>query len=80
MVLSSLSLAVVTCGDGRAEKDEGDVSPASRVSAKELTAARGESSPAPGPYGAVLLGFLGGLCSPGVGLWSLECLPAQDIL
>lgn len=47
VVLSSLSLAVVTCGDGCAEKEDGDVSPASSVSAKELTAGAAESPTAP---------------------------------
>lgn len=48
VVLSSLSLAVVTCGD------DGDVSPASRVSAKELTPCTGECSE---PLGMAAWGF-----------------------
>lgn len=36
MVLSSLSLTVLMCGDCCVEKDEGELSPASKVSGKEL--------------------------------------------
>lgn len=36
MVLSSLSLTVLMCGDCCVEKEEGELSPASEVSGKEL--------------------------------------------